>query len=125
MNKQGKLLNNKKVGNWGEEAASKYLIGLGYEILERNYFTPYGEIDIISLKNDQLFFIEVKTRTKKVYGNPETSITFQKREHMINSALFFIQTHPQFSDFYQIDVISVEAYSAGEPVITHFQNAIL
>ena len=50
------------IGDFGEEIALKYLEKKGYQILDRNFLKPYGEIDIIAIKNDILTFVEVKTR---------------------------------------------------------------
>lgn len=124
MTSQRKLFSKIAIGNWGEDVACKYLLEAGYEVIERNFRTPYGEIDIIATLNGQLTFIEVKTRTNNLYGTPESSITAQKRNHMINAAQSFLQTHMQFDQNWQIDVISIESNSSQNPIITHFQNAI-
>jgi len=124
MTSQRKLFTKTAIGNWGEDVACKYLLEAGYEVIERNFRTPYGEIDIIATLNGQLTFIEVKTRTNNLYGTPESSITAQKRKHMINAAQSFLHTHMQFDHNWQIDVISIEANSSQNPIITHFQNAI-
>ncbi len=58
-----------KLGQWGEEQASLFLIKAGYEIVKRNYSIPQGEVDIIASHYDnydklkKLSFIEVKTRS--------------------------------------------------------------
>lgn len=114
------------VGDWGEDTACNYLTKLGYLIVERNYYTRYGEIDIIARKDDQLIFIEVKTRTSTSYGLPEEAFTNMKQEHLFNSILVFLEGHPDEKDNWQIDLISVEGkYLAQMPKITHFQNVIL
>ena len=56
MNKQ----NNKKIGNYGEEIGSNYLIRKGFEIIERNYLKKWGEIDIVARRTDTVHFVEVK-----------------------------------------------------------------
>jgi putative endonuclease len=115
----------KRVGRWGEEIASEFLEKSGHIILERNFNTPYGEIDIITLFKEQIVFVEVKTRTNSSYGAPEGSITLQKRAHMIDAAAYFLQTHPELDDNWQIDVITVEgSLHSRTPKITHFQNAV-
>ena len=50
-----------KIGEIGENVATKFLIKHGYSVLERNYTKKWGEIDIISEKNNKLYFIEVKS----------------------------------------------------------------
>ena len=49
-------------GKWGEDLAVKFLIGRGFKVIERNFFTTVGEIDIIAKKGDDYYFVEVKTR---------------------------------------------------------------
>jgi len=115
-----------EVGRWGEDLACKYLIDMGYVILERNYHTRYGEIDIIAQLHDQLIFVEVKTRTSKHFGYPEEAYTYSKNDHLVNSILIFLECHPEIIDNWQIDLISIEGkYLASSPLITHFQNLVM
>ena len=58
----------KLLGKKGERAAVQYLKSQGYTIVATNYRTPFGEADIIALDNDELVFVEVKTRTNDKYG---------------------------------------------------------
>ena len=51
----------RRFGHWGEDAAVRYLKTRGYEILDRNYRSSWGEIDIIARQRDVLAFVEVKT----------------------------------------------------------------
>lgn len=55
--------NSQKIGQVGENIASKYLIKHGFSIVERNYTKKWGEIDIIAKKNNKIHFIEVKSKT--------------------------------------------------------------
>jgi len=113
---------NQRVGKWGEESASEYLLQKGYEVVGHNVPTPYGEIDIIARQGDILIFVEVKTRTSNKMGVPEESITARKREHMIACAEHYAMENE--IDNWQIDVISVEGKPGTNPRITYFENAI-
>ena len=67
-----------KIGKFGEELVEKYLINNNYYIIDRNFKCTYGEIDIIAydrkkLKHD-IVFIEVKTRSNKLYGDGISAI---------------------------------------------------
>lgn len=53
----------RKIGDWGEEQACSFLVRQGYKILDRNYWTREGEIDIIAQIGEKISFIEVKTRS--------------------------------------------------------------
>ena len=113
------------LGQWGESLAAEHLADLGYEILARNVRTPYGEIDLLARQDDQLVFVEVKTRSNRAYGDPETSITEKKRAHLIAAAQAYLQTHPAPNTDWRIDVIAIRKRPAGQaPEIVHFENAI-
>ena len=94
------------LGTWGENAAEKYLQEKGYEIICKNYRTPYGEIDIICSLMKNLVFVEVKTRKSKSFGYPEISVNSRKLVHMETSALHYVQ-ESGFEGTWQIDVISI------------------
>ena len=116
------MKHNQRVGKWGEDAASEYLIQHGLEILARNARTPYGEIDIVAKQSDVTVFVEVKTlRTSRNFF-PEHNVTARKREHMLAAAEYYAAEHE--IDHWQIDVISVEGKPTFTPKITHFANAI-
>jgi putative endonuclease len=112
------------LGRFGESLAATFLEDQGYSILERNYRTPYGEIDLIAKQVDVIVFTEVKTRANSTLGPPEISITRRKADHMRSAAEYYIQQHPEVHDDWRIDVISVQLL-ANEilPIITHFENA--
>ncbi len=120
------------LGKWGENAAADYLAAKGYEILERNVRTPYGEIDLIALlpgkspvEGDTMTFIEVKTRATSSFGNPEESVNSHKQAHMLASAQYYMQEHPEYDGDWRFDVIAIKLLNPGKPPeITHFENAI-
>lgn len=66
------------LGLYGEKLASNYLQSLGYEILEKNWRCPIGEIDLIVRDNSRYVFVEVKTRNGSGFGHPLESITEAK-----------------------------------------------
>ena len=79
------------LGKRGEDAAVRYLKANDYEILERNWFCPFGEADIIALDPDGVIcFIEVKTRRGEGAGVPEEAVTLEKRRKYENIALSFL-----------------------------------
>ena len=113
----------KKLGQWGEMIAASYLTCQGYQILQHNIRTPYGEIDLLACQAGALVFIEVKTRASPSLGMPEASITPRKFSHMLFSAQSYMLDHPELSQAWRIDVISVLRRAAGQPPeITHFEN---
>ena len=114
---------NQTIGRWGEDVAADYLIKKGYEIVERNARTPYGELDLIMVHSGRLIVVEVKARTTTSYGYPETAISARKQEHLAASAEHYAQEHG--IDHWQIDAISVEGKpNGGTPRITHFEDIL-
>ncbi|NLC77384.1 MAG: YraN family protein [Clostridia bacterium] len=94
-------------GKEGEELAVKYLEEQGYKILARNYRCPLGEIDIIACDNEDLVFIEVKTRTSLKFGLPVESITKSKQFRIRKIALRYLaETRPVYNK-YRFDVVSI------------------
>jgi putative endonuclease len=118
-----KTSQNQTIGRKGESLAADYLQEKGYTILERNYRTPHGEIDLIAAKGEVIAFIEVKTRASYSLGPPEISITPRKIEHMRNAAEFFIQQHPEMTNDWRIDAITVQlSTNQSVPLVDHFEN---
>jgi putative endonuclease len=113
-----------QIGHWGENLAAKYLAERGFEVLERNIRTAYGEIDLLARAGLLTVFIEVKTRTSLTYGLPEEAITYKKRAHMLACAQAYIQSHPEIRGEWRVDVISIYRCPGGEPEITYFENAL-
>lgn len=113
------------LGHLGESLAAKFLGNKGYTITERNYHTPYGEIDLVVQRNGVIVFVEVKTRASKTLGPPEISVTPRKKEHMRDAAEYYIQQHPELDNDWRIDVISIQILAGDStPLIIHFENAI-
>ena len=77
-------------GSLGEKTAEKYLKRRGYLIIGRNYWTEFGEIDIICLKGRTLVFVEVKTRTRIDYGTGREAVNFKKQNNIKKSSEDFI-----------------------------------
>ncbi len=81
-------------GTLGEQFATDYLKQQGYQIVETNFHTRFGEIDIIAKKGDILAFIEVKTRAASMLATPAEAVTPAKQKKLIKATLQYIQTHP-------------------------------
>jgi putative endonuclease len=108
-----------QIGKKGEDIAIEYLVNIGYTILERNYRTSHGEIDIIANFKDKLIFVEVKTRTVKSFGEPEESISNYKKNNIINSAEHYLREH--YSDEISVDFEVIAIYGLKKPRIRHLK----
>jgi putative endonuclease len=118
------MVNRQKVGKWGESAAESYLIKQGYVLIEKNWRTSIGEIDLIVQGNDdEIVFVEVKTRQGDKFGFPEEAVNRKKRQTLVNLAYEYIR-EKQISYDWRIDVISIVKNRDGAVEIEWFQNAI-
>lgn len=83
-------MNKRQLGTQKETVAAAYLEKEGYEIVERNYYTRHGEIDIIAKEEEYLVFVEVKYRSDKDYGTPAQNINKAKIKHLEYSARAYL-----------------------------------
>ncbi|OPY73048.1 MAG: hypothetical protein A4E62_00662 [Syntrophorhabdus sp. PtaU1.Bin002] len=111
------MLSKREEGQEGEERAVRILKKEGYRIIERNYRTRFGEIDIIAEEKDYLVFVEVKKRNTPAFGDPFHAIDARKRQHMIKSALFYLKNHNCFDRRVRFDVVGVDG--DGVKIIRH------
>ena len=102
-----------KLGQKGEGLAVKYLKNKGYKIIEQNYKTPIGEIDIIAKDGGILVFIEVKTRESLRHGKPFESINSYKRNKIARVALLYLKRLKDVPPC-RFDVMSIY-YEHGRP----------
>jgi putative endonuclease len=120
-----------ELGSWGEGIAADFLIKQGYAIIARNMRTPYGEVDLVAQQLSNAadhppvtVFVEVKTRTSQAFGYPEEAVTPRKQSNLISASQHYLQEHPDLIGDWRIDVIAIENYPDGPPIIHHFENAI-
>lgn len=110
-------------GKLGEDLATKYLKGKGYQIISRNFKSRSGEIDLIALYNKTLIFIEVKTRLSQQFGQPYEAVTKWKLKSIITTGQYFSLLHPKLPEKLQIDVVSVRLDHNGKLVnLEHLPN---
>ena len=75
---------NRNTGRLGEGMAEAFLLKKGLELVERNFSTRFGEIDLICRDKDILVFVEVKTKRSLDFGTPEEMFTQNKRRKVMN-----------------------------------------
>ncbi len=86
---------NKKTGNRGEELASEFLESKGYLIVERNFRTRFGEVDIVCFEGEILIFVEVKTKIGNIFGEPEDMVSKSKLAQVRRMGEVFIELKKQ------------------------------
>lgn len=100
-------MNKRKIGSLGEDMAVRFLESLGVEILERNYRSRFGEIDIIAKEDNTLLFIEVKYRKNESFGYPLEAVDFAKRQKIKKTARFFLNENHYFNMNIRFDCIGI------------------
>ena len=119
----------RKLGDLGEKIAEKYLREKNYQILKKNYQKRWGEIDIIAKENQEIVFIEVKTRTKNksdFYGQPQDSVNFFKQQKLIKTAKTYLFENDYSSQTnWRIDVIAIKLNEQNRKAdLEHIKNAV-
>lgn len=105
-------MNHIIIGKAGEMAAAEYLEHQGYSILQRQYRSRLGEIDIVAQKDGVVVFVEVKTRRNLAYGLPAEAVGYRKQQKIIQAALCYLKQVGQTEAPCRFDVIEVYAAEA-------------
>lgn len=117
------VINKQTVGKLGEDIASKYLIKLGWKIINRNYQKRYGEIDIIARDKNTLVFVEVKTRKGDGFGPIEESIPPWKIRILKKSVNFYLHLQPSYPSLMRVDFVGIELLQNNQvEKISHYKN---
>ena len=116
-------MNKRRFGIIGEKIAQDYLRNKSYEILETNFYTKRGEIDIIAQKNKTIIFIEVKTRTNLNFGTPAMAVNSSKKKHIKDTAKIFLYINRLSKYEIRFDVIEV-FIDEGKCKINHIEGAM-
>lgn len=114
-------MNKRRFGIIGEKIAQGYLVNKGYEIIETNFYTKIGEIDIISKKDNCIIFIEVKTRTNLKFGTPAMAVNSQKKKNIKSVAKTFLHLNQLYKNNVRFDVIEV-FINDGKCEINHIEG---
>ena len=119
-----------KVGQAGEDIACDYLKKKGFQILNRNFRTKWGELDIVALSKKTLVFVEVKTLQKTLDRPseflPEDEITPHKANQLRTMSQIYLSANKLPQDTAcQIDIIAIELLDNNQiSEIRHIENAI-
>ena len=112
-------MNNKIIGDAGEDLACKYLEKRGYTIIERNKrYSKFCELDIVAKHKNITVFVEVKTRKTDAFGTPAEAVTKTKMENIKKGVQFYLSEN-KVKDF-RIDAICITL--KPEIKIEHLKN---
>lgn len=115
-------MNKKIIGNDGEQRVNDYLKRSGYQVIDRNWRTRTGEVDIIAYKEETLVFLEVKTIPNGTLDMLQRELNQQKFKRILKTSKRFLLNHREYSNSYvRYDVIVVDM--PGYESIYHVENA--
>ncbi|MDV7352442.1 YraN family protein [Rhodococcus sp. NPDC019627] len=117
------MAHNLALGAHGEDLAARYLTDAGMEIVDRNWRSRYGEVDLIAAEGDWLVFVEVKTRRGLGFGSPAEAVTFSKQRRIRLLAVEWLRDSGRHWSRVRFDVVAIMVNRAGEPQIEHVRDA--
>ena len=107
--------NRAEIGVFGEEFTVKYLKKQGYKILERNFHSRFGEIDVIASNKNFIVFVEVKTRGENAIYSPREAVDFYKQQKCIKTAQTYImQNNVELQPRFDVSEIILENREDGK-----------
>jgi putative endonuclease len=116
-------MNKSNLGSFGEEFAVNYLKSKKYQILDRNFHSRFGEIDIIVRDNkDNIIFVEVKAYADKSLFAPQQAVIERKKKKLIKTAQYYCYKN-KITDNSRFDVIAITLDSQNKPSLEHFEDA--
>jgi len=111
-----------ELGKKGEEIAINHLIDKGYTILETNWRYKRAEVDIIAKEGQTLVFVEVKTRSTEIWGQPALAVTPKKERLLVDASGVYME---QINHDWEVrfDIISIVIINDQYKEIKHFKDA--
>jgi putative endonuclease len=110
------------LGRWGEKVAADHLVAQGMVVLDRNWRTAAGEIDIVLRDGDAVVFCEVKTRRGSVFGDPAEAVTPSRSRRLRTLAAQWLAITRVRPSQVRFDVVKVVVSGSDGPVVTHVRG---
>lgn len=116
-------INRRAEGHQAEDEAASWLMNRGYKIIERNVFTPGGELDLVAFEGETLCFIEVKARRSDEFGEAIEAVHVNKQRRIVKCAQYWLLDNPWDGEC-RFDVVGMDQGGEGTPWrYTLVQNA--
>lgn len=109
-------------GKQAEKTAAEFLKAKGYKILQCNYRTKFGEVDIIAEDKGTICFVEVKARHSDVFGEPSEAISRHKQRQISKSAICYLKENNAFGRSARFDILTL-LYTKNSPEIDLIRDA--
>lgn len=115
--KNRQTLTSKQSGSQWEKTAESFLQSHGLKLLQRNFSSRFGEIDLIMEDEKTIVFIEVKYRSDNQHGSGADAVTFQKQGRISRTAAWFLAKNPRRAEqFCRFDVISINPFKKDQGI---------
>lgn len=113
-----------ETGRMGEDIAVAYLEAQGFQVLDRNWYGPSGELDAVVYDpdHDAVVGVEVKTRRGRSHGTPAEAVTPQKVRRLRALLAQWLSGHQVHADEVRIDVVAVELDADGPARVEHLEG---
>jgi putative endonuclease len=118
-------VDRKELGRRGEEAAGAYLERIGFGILETNWRTKAGEVDIVARDGETLVLVEVKTRRSFKAGTPEESVSPTKQRRLGRLAAAYLQKLGDEPGGVRFDVVTIYVLGEDRALLRHHRAAFV
>ncbi len=116
-------MNRRALGARGESLAGDWYLERGYTILDRNWRTRTGELDLVLESGGIIVFCEVKTRTSNAFGAGVEAVTREKQLRIRRLAAQWLEVNDRAHRGLRFDVVSILAPSSGRPQIDVYEAA--
>lgn len=108
-------------GRWSEKMALKYLRQKDYQLIQQDFRSPVGEIDLVMKKDSLLVFVEVRSRRNATFMHPKESITPNKLSHIQRAAEYFLIRNAYANMDIRFDLITITGNETS-PQLEHFEG---
>jgi putative endonuclease len=122
MDENGTDQTKRGLGHYGETLAARHLTASGMVLLERNWRTTTGEIDLLLRDGDVLVVCEVKTRSSDIGGLPHEAVDATKVERLRRVAGEWVAGHAAEPDDVRVDLVAVTRPLKGASVVEHVRG---
>ncbi len=98
---------NQARGRWGEDLAARHYRRLGYDVIDRNWRSPTGELDLIAFDGSTFVFSEVKARRTADFGPASAAVTVAKQRRIRQLAVEWLRAHEVHASSVRFDVVAI------------------
>lgn len=119
------MIANDKIGKMGEDIVCNFLIDNGHTILGRNWRFGHLEIDIISVNNIGIHFVEVKSRVVPVQASPEENVRIAKKKRIVKAARQYLNMKYNDIDIEAFIDVAAVVFDGEKTQLEYFERAFI